>query len=314
MSDYYSLLGVRRDASDDELKKAYRKSAMRHHPDKGGDPEKFKEISEAYSVLSDKKKRAVYDQYGAEGLKGGVPAGDGGMRGGGFKFEQADAANLFRSFFGTDNVFADFGAGGGFGGDPFSGFGIGRGAGVSRGPAKQPTIKRKLMCTLEELYNGCTKRLKITRKKLNPDGRSTSMEEKVLEIVVKAGWKAGTTITFPNEGDEGPGIVPADIAFVIGEKAHPRFTREGNDLVHNARITLKQALTDCNIETRTLDGRVLSIPCNEVISPGYSKVVGNEGMPVSKTPGTKGNLIVRFTIVFPDYIPEDKRTALRNLL
>uniref|UniRef100_A0A7S1CED9 J domain-containing protein n=1 Tax=Bicosoecida sp. CB-2014 TaxID=1486930 RepID=A0A7S1CED9_9STRA len=318
MSDYYAVLGVRRDASDDELKKAYRKLAMKWHPDKNRDnqekaSEQFKLINEAYDVLSDKEKRATYDQYGADGLKGGVPDGRGGTRGGGYEFRQADASRIFESFFGTSNPFADFGMGGGmFGGD----FGIGRGAGVSAGPRKQATIQRKLQCSLEELFNGCTKRIRITRKKLNPDGRTTRMEEKILEIRVKAGWKAGTTITFPNEGDEGPGIVPADIAFVVAEKPHPRFSRDGNNLVHNARVTLRDALTDCVVEVATLDGRTLSIPCNEVISPGATKVVPGEGMPISKAAaaGTRGDLILKFTIVFPSHISEDKKRQLRTLL
>lgn len=243
----------------------------------------------------------------------GVPDGHGGTRGGGYSFREQDASRIFEQFFGTSNPFADFGMGGfGGGGGPFGGFAMGRGAGVSSGPRKQQTIQRKLQCSLEELYSGCTKRIRITRKKLNPDGRTTRMEEKILEIKVKAGWKAGTTITFPNEGDEAPGTVPADIAFVIAEKPHPRFTREGNNLVHNARITLRDALTDCAVSVTTLDGRKLTVPCNEVISPGTSKVVPGEGMPISK--GGKGDLYLKFTIVFPDYIPDDKKRQLRTLL
>lgn len=335
MSDYYKVLGVPRNATDAQLKKAYRKLALKWHPDKNQDnrkaaSEKFKEIGEAYAVLSDKKKRAVYDQYGAEGLKGGIPAsgagGAGGAGPGGFQFNFSDqaASDIFQQFFGTNNPFEAFGSGrsrmGGMGGlgGMFSGFGDGFGgmgarAGVSKGPSKGQTVKTQLLCSLEELYLGCSKRLKVTRKRLNPDG-ATRMDEKILTINVKPGWKPGTTITFPAEGDEAPNKSPSDLAFVIGEKSHPRFTRDSNDLVHRARITLAQALTDCTISVRTLDNRTLSIPCNEIIKPGYTKRVRGEGMPISKSPGAKGDLIIKFDIVFPDYLSESKKKQLADIL
>jgi len=333
MTDYYKVLGVSRDATDAQLKKAYRKLALKWHPDKNQDnreaaSEKFKEIGEAYAVLSDKKKRAVYDQYGAEGLKGGIPAGGAGGAapgfGGDFHFSQQAASDIFQQFFGTNNPFEAFGSGSGMRG--MSGFGdmgsmfgggfggMGAGAGMSKGPVKGDTVKTQLLCTLEELYLGCSKRLKVTRKRLNPDGRSTRMDEKILEINVKPGWKPGTTITFPSEGDEGPNKRPSDLAFVIGEKPHPRFSREGNNLVHRARITLAQALTDCTISVKTLDNRTLSIPCNEIIKPGSSKRIRGEGMPISKSAGSKGDLVLRFDITFPDYLSESKKKQLAEIL
>lgn len=326
MPDYYKVLGVARDATDAQLKKAYRKLALKWHPDKNTDnrevaSEKFKEIGEAYAVLSDKEKRAVYDKYGEDGLKGGAPSSGqaGGVR---MNFDQARASKIFEEFFGTNNPFEAFyegsSGGGMFGGDMggmFGGFGgMGAGAGMSKGPRKGRKVQTQLLCSLEELYNGCSKRLKVTRKRLNPDGHSTRMDEKILEINVKAGWKKGTTITFPSEGDEAPGVVPADLAFVIGEKPHARFSREGNDLVYTARITLAQALSNCTITVRTLDDRTLSIPINEIIKPSYTKRVVGEGMPISKAPSTRGDLIIKFDIVFPSYLSEDKKRALVPLL
>lgn len=336
MADYYKVLGVPRDATDAQLKKAYRKLALKWHPDKNQDnreaaSEKFKEIGEAYAVLSDKKKRAVYNQYGAEGLKGGIPSGGragAGVPPGSFHFSDQAASDIFQQFFGTNNPFEAFGGGrsrmggmpgfggmGGLGGMFGGGFGdMGAGAGMSKGPVKGETVKTQLLCTLEELYRGCSKRLKVTRKRLNADGRSTRMDEKILEINVKPGWKPGTTITFPNEGDEGANKRPSDLAFVIGEKSHPRFSREGNNLVHRARVTLAQALTDCTISVKTLDNRTLSIPCNEIIKPGSSKRIRGEGMPISKSPGSKGDLILRFDISFPDYLSEGKKKQLSEIL
>lgn len=129
----------------------------------------------------------------------------------------------------------------GMGGGPMGmgGFGSRRAA-----PSKGGTVQRELPCTLEELYTGCTKRMKITRKRLNPDN-SVRNDEKVLSINVKAGWKAGTALTFDGEGDQLPGVIPADVKFVISEKPHDRFKREGNDLVYTARISLADALAGC---------------------------------------------------------------------
>jgi DnaJ-class molecular chaperone len=324
MVDYYKILGVSREADDAALKKAYRKLAMKWHPDKNPEnkeeaSKRFKEIAEAYDVLSDKEKRAVYDRYGEDGLKAGM--GGAGGAPGGVRFTSsagADPFKLFESFFGTSNPFAAFGGGADDGpGVAFGMGGIPGGASMfssmRRGPRKEATINQQLKCSLEELYSGCTKRIRITRKKLNADGSSTP-EERQIEITVRAGWKAGTKVTFENYGDEKPGAIPADIAFVVTEKPHDRFKRDGNDLVHTARISLKEALTEATVQVKTLDGRTLSIPCNEVISPGYSKRVSGEGMPVTKSPGTRGDLVINFHIVFPSHLSEDKKSALRSIL
>jgi DnaJ-class molecular chaperone len=156
------------------------------------------------------------------------------------------------------------GAPGGFGSGPgFAGGGFGgprRGDGA---PAKPEAITRPLQCTLEELFTGCTKKVKITRARLQGDGRSVRPEEKVLEIVVRPGWKRGTTVTFEGEGDEAPGMPAPDVKFLIGEKAHERFEREGSDLVLHARLSLAEALCGTTMEVRTLDGRVLSVAVTE---------------------------------------------------
>ncbi|KAA0166686.1 hypothetical protein FNF27_07056 [Cafeteria roenbergensis] len=340
MPDFYKVLGVSRSAGDDEIKKAYRKLAIKWHPDKNQhrraeSEAKFKEIAEAYDVLSDKEKRAIYDKYGEEGLSGGVPmgggggaaaAGPGGMGGTRTTFH-GDPHKIFAQFFGTSNPFSVFeemggGGGGGMGGmggmPAMFGSGMGgmggMGAPRPRGPRKAEPVVTKLNCSLEELFNGATKRMKVTRQRLQADGSTLRPEEKLLEIHVKPGWKAGTRITFENEGDQAPGVVPADIVFVIAEKHHPRFTREGNDLVVKARVTLLQALTTHTQSVRTLDDRTLSVACNEVLSPGYEKRVRGEGMPISKAPGTRGDLVLRFEVVFPSHIPEDKRDLLRRAL
>ena len=184
------------------------------------------------------------------------------------------------------------------------GGGGGRGGGGSAAP-----IKRQLQVSLEELFAGCTKRIKVTR------ARGGKPEEKVLEIAVKPGWKAGTAVTFEREGDETPGGPPPDLVFVIAEQPHERFSREGNNLVYKARLPLADALCGATLSIATLDGRTLSVALTDVVAPGSTKTVKGEGMPISRTPTVRGDLIIRFdTIVFPRTLSEDKRRALRALL
>lgn len=125
-----------------------------------------------------------------------------------------------------------------------------------------------------ELYNGCTKKIDITRKRLTRD-LDLYDDSKTLIINVKPGWKKGTKITFVNEGDEGYGIVPADLVFVIQEKdnSDPGFVRDGNNLVYTYKISLADALTDCSLQIPTLDQRILSLACPEVVSPFYEKLI-----------------------------------------
>ena len=272
--DYYSILGIEKGASDDDIKKAYRKMALKYHPDKNkgaGAEEKFKLIAEAYEILCDKNKREIYDKYGEEGLKKGAGGMDSNVNGNTYTF-QGDPLETFRMFFGTENPFERFGNFGqgqqGFtftnsssdfnddfqsGANVFSNFfpgGMGgSGGGVHRsfsqgasdaGKKQDPTITYDVMVSLEEVAKGAHKKMKITKKVLNPDRRTVRDEDKVITIDIKPGWKEGTKVTFPKEGDQSPNKIPADIVFVIKDKPHPLFTRNGNDLHYKAKITLKE--------------------------------------------------------------------------
>lgn len=105
---------------------------------------------------------------------------------------------------------------------------------------QDPAIIHELRVSLEEVFHGCTKKMKISRKRLNPDGRVMRNEDKILTIEIKRGWKEGTKITFPREGDESPNTIPADIVFVIKDKPHPHFRREGSNIVYPVRVSLRQ--------------------------------------------------------------------------
>ncbi|KAG6488225.1 dnaJ homolog subfamily B member 1-like [Zingiber officinale] len=338
--DYYKVLGVDRSAKDDDLKKSYRKLAMKWHPDKNPNNKKeaeakFKQISEAYEVLSDQQKRAVYDQYGEEGLKGQVPppgaGGFGGAEGGpsSFRFNPRSADDIFAEFFGFSSPFGGMGGGtrsgsrfpGGIGGmfrddlfgSSFSG-GEGGASMYTQQPRKQAPIENRLPCSLEDLYKGTTKKMKISREIVDANGKSTSVEE-ILTIDIKPGWKKGTKITFPEKGNEVPNIIAADIVFIIDEKPHDVFTREGNDLVTSQKISLVEALTGYTARLTTLDGRSLTIPINSsVIHPGYVEVVPREGMPMPKDPSRKGNIRIKFDIRFPTRLTTEQKAGIKRLL
>lgn len=342
--DYYEVLNVNRVATDEDLKKAYRKLAMKWHPDKNPNNKKeaeakFKQISEAYDVLSDPQKKAVYDQYGEEGLKGGVPPPGAGGAGPGatffstgdgptsFRFSSRSPDDIFAEFFGFSSPFGAGGGGGGasgmrgsrfpgsiFGDDIFSSFPEGGGATSMNhgGMRKAPPIENKLPCSLEDLYKGTTKKMKISREIADMSGKTIPVQE-VLTIDIKPGWKKGTKITFPEKGNEQPGITAADLVFIIDEKPHKVFTRDGNDLVYTQTISLAEALTGYTVNLTTLDGRNLTIPVNRVISPNYEEVVRGEGMPIPKDPSKKGNLRIKFDVKFPSRLTAEQKAGIKRL-
>lgn len=347
--DYYKVLGVSKNASDDELKKAYRKLALKYHPDKNkekGAEEKFKELAEAYEVLSDKKKRQIYDQVGEEGLKGGFSEGgmpNGGMPNGarngythmgsnGTQYQefvfQGDPMETFMKAggFNLGGGGMDFGGLegllGGLAGGRSNGFGGGNtffsSAGAPnmgcRKARQDPPIERDLPISLEEILTGCKKKMKITRRITHENGM-TSKEDKILAIDVKPGWKSGTKITFNNEGDQSPNSLAADVIFIIRDKPHPHFKRDNSDIKYTAKISLKDALT-CNSQVRvpTLDGPPVTLAIKDIVKPSTIKRLAGRGLPHPKEPHKRGDLIVQFDVQFPTSLPETTRQILTDLL
>ena len=344
-SKYYEVLGVSKSASQDELKKAYRKAAIKNHPDKGGDPEKFKELAQAYEVLSDPEKREIYDQYGEDALKEG-------MGGGGPSHSPFD---LFDTF---------------FGGGAFGGGGSSRGRRQKRGE----DVVHSLKVSLEDLYNGTTKKLslsrnalcskckgkgsksgassrcygcqgsgmKITTRQIGPGmiqqmqhvcpecrgsgevisdrdrcpqckGNKVTQEKKVLEVHVEKGMRDGQKITFEGQADEAPDTVTGDIVFGLQLKKHPKFERKYDDLYVEHNLSLTEALCGFQFALTHLDGRQLLIKSNpgEVIKPGQYKAINDEGMPHHQRPFMKGRLFIQFNVDFPEsgvFSPEQCRT------
>ncbi|KAK9074674.1 hypothetical protein SSX86_007272 [Deinandra increscens subsp. villosa] len=322
--DYYNILKVNRTVTDEDLKKSYKKLAMKWHPDKNiasTDDKlaesKFKQISEAYYVLSDPKKRQIYDLYGEEGLKSGLYdessptfTKKSGSR---FRFDPRDADEIFAEFFYGSDGAGDGGGGGGHrrkvNNNPD---GVLRNSN-QKSVRKAETVENKLSCSLEELYKGSKRKMQISRIVLDDSGKPGTLEE-ILTIHIKPGWKKGTKITFPEKGNQEPGAAAGDLIFVVDEKPHDTFKRDGNDLVFTKRITLLEALTGKTIKVTTLDGRNLVIPIADVIKPGHEEVIQNEGMPISKEPGKKGNLRIKIDIKFPSRLSGEQKSDLKRVL
>uniref|UniRef100_A0A1A9WV22 J domain-containing protein n=1 Tax=Glossina brevipalpis TaxID=37001 RepID=A0A1A9WV22_9MUSC len=333
--DFYGILGISKDANDDEIRKAYRKLALKYHPDKNKTPqaeERFKQIAEAYEVLSDKKKRDIYDQYGEEGLKGGVP-GTRGESNASYTYH-GDPRATFAQFFGNANPFGIF-----FGAedlgrmfeqqtifmtadDLFAQVGSSSGAFRSHSPhnkqnrkrlVQDPPIEYDLYVSLEEINKGCVKNMKISRISM-ATGRPRK-EEKILNITVKPGWKSGTKITFQKEGDEIPGKVAADIIFIIKDKPHPLFKREGTDIRYIAKISLKQALCGTTLKVPTLQGDKITLSLfSEVITPNTLRRISGRGLPFHKEPQRHGDLLVSFDIKFPNKLQNSLKEILEKML
>jgi chaperone protein DnaJ len=349
MTDYYEILGLQKTASNEEIKKAYRKMAMKYHPDKNPNnkeaEQKFKEISEAYSVLSDEEKRKIYDKYGKSGLEN-----NGGMN------------------FDPNNIFEQFFSNGGFS----FGFGNGFNFGEKQRPFQQKTDDMIAECyvTLEDLYNGKTLKRKIKHSRLcktcngtgtkqnvklnkcvdcngsgikrivqqhgfsriirqttcdkcsgsgeiindkdkcvNCNGKKTSIEEKIIELNIKPGTKNNTQYRFKGESDEYPNYIAGDIIFVIKTKEHDRFIRDANDnLMYKHKILLSEALCGCKFSIKTLDNRILYVKYDDVITPGKLLVLRNEGFT------KKTNMYIEFEIEFPTKKQIKNKDDLINIL
>ncbi|TVY22016.1 DnaJ subfamily B member 4-like protein [Lachnellula arida] len=372
----YDVLGIKADATQDQIKKAYHKMALKFHPDKNADKpdasERFKEVSQAYEVLQDPSKRKIYDQYGLEyllrggppppepgaggnpyagatGGGGGMPAGfnfgqAGGMPSGGgpqgFHYEFSNSPGGGGgggfSFSNPDSIFSEFLRGqGGMGGssgfeDIFSDLprsrtsgGRSRAAnfGASEAASARPraptpevtTVERPLPLTLEELYKGAHKKMKIKRKAFDEVTGKRTTQDKVLEMDIKPGLKKGSKIKFKGVGDQEEGG-QQDLHFLIEEKKHPLYTREGDDLHLKVDLELKEALTGWKRTVTTIDGRQINIEKGGPTQPGSSDTYPNLGMPLSKKPDQRGNFVVTYNVKFPTFLSQEQKRKLKEIL
>lgn len=338
-TDYYKLLGVSRDASLKEIKKAYRQKSLEFHPDKNkeeGAAEKFAEIARAYEVLSDEDKKPIYDKYGEEGLKQHEERGGGG--GGGFDpFE-----------------------------DMFSHFGFNFGGGQrQRGKETTPSMELPLHLTLEQLYKGasidivyvrqalclqwemCMKNapecqgpgIRVIRQQLAPgfvqqvqqrdsrcvargkmwkDNCSSCPQQTVTEkinltIEVQAGLRNNEKITFEGVTDEAPGLAPGDLHFVVFTEPHDVYHRDKDDLYKTMEVALVDALTGFEITLKHLDGQEFTVTVDTVTDCDHVMRVPGKGMPRRNGRGF-GDLYLTFEVDFPDELTKEQKTAIRKIL
>lgn len=308
--DYYGILGVKRSCNQLEIKRAYRRLALKYNPERHDNDENMKRIfaliGEAYEVLVDHKRRAVYDQYGEEGLKKGVP--------GPTEYIQpysyhGEPLRTFHEFFGTSNPYADLLD---YYENPPAMFDSPLGKGYKE---KDATIVRPLALSLEEVYKGGLKKMKIQRLVFTDETCSElKLREKVLSIPIKPGIYPNTEVRFKEEGDQGPTRIPADVIFITEDRPHDTYVRSGlSDLLSVHTVSLEESLCGLTITLSTLDDRVLRIKIDDVITPTYEKIIEDEGLPIPACPSkAKGNLILRFRLVFPEYLSKKTRKAFEE--
>ncbi|MCM8569153.1 molecular chaperone DnaJ [Gramella jeungdoensis] len=341
--DYYEILGVSKDASAADIKRAYRKMALKYHPDKNpGDSkaeEMFKKSAEAYEVLGNQEKRAKYDRFGHQAFEGG------GFGGGGMNM---------------DDIFSQFGDifGGGFGGG-FSGFG-GFGGGQRR--SKGSNLRIRVSLNLEEIANGCEKKIKVKRKVKAPgttyktcstcngtgqvtrvtntilgrmqtaspcgtcsgtgqildhkpegaDSQGLMMKEETVSIKIPAGVEDGMQLKVAGKGNEAPGNgIPGDLLVAIEEKEHASLQREGDNLHYDLYISFSEAALGTSKEIDTVTGKV-RIKIEEGVQSG--KILRLRGKGISSINGYgKGDLLVHVNVWTPKALSREQKEFFERM-
>ena len=307
--DYYKILGVERKASADDIKKTYRKLAMKHHPDRNpGDKaaeEKFKEINEAYQVLSDKDKRARYDQLGASYNQWQKTGGTGNFNwddwfsaapgGGGVRVEVGDLGDMFGSAY-SDFFNAIFGGMGGIGTQT-------RRRTTNVRPRQQEyvqpqTYEQPVTISFWEAYHGAERVLHI-------DGRKVTAK-------IPPGAKTGTKVRIPGVGPNGPDGRQADVYLKISVADDPRFERHGDDLYTNVKLDLFTAALGGKAKTETPSGSVmLTIPAGTQQDQVFR--LAGRGMPKMRSPQSFGDLYARIKVEIPRNLTPEKERLFEEL-
>lgn len=305
--DYYEVLGVKKDSSAQDIKKAYRKLAMKYHPDKNkGDKEaeeKFKKISEAYAVLSDSEKRKQYDTFGASGFQQRYSQED--------IFRGFDLGDILKEF-GLGGLGGSFRASGGQG-SPFEAFffqGGGPGAGARTGyrtttqqPVKGSDLTYELAVSLHEILTGSEKTISLRK------------EDKTENVSVKIpkGIKAGQKLRLSGKGSPSPyGGPPGDLYLIIKEQPHPVFTREGDNLVVEKRIPFSKACLGSEISVTSLDGKELKVKVPAGIQPQSKLRLKGHGLPAGKS-GGRGDIYVKVMVDIPKDLTADQKKLVKEL-
>jgi molecular chaperone DnaJ len=343
--DFYEILGVDKSASADEIKKAYRKTAIKFHPDKNPDDpsaeDKFKEAAEAYEILSDPQKRQRYDQFGHQGVGGA---------GGGFSGQGMS----------MDDIFSQFGDIFGGGGSPFDSF-FGGGGGRGRGMRKGTNLRIKLKLTLKEIAGGVEKKIKVSRLVVDPntkfktchacngqgqvkrvmntmlgqmmststcptcggagqtvesrasgtDSSGLKKQEEVLSIKIPAGVSDGMQLSMSGKGNEVAGGVPGDLLILVEEVEDDTFQRDGNNIIFDLHISFVDAALGASVEVPTIDGKV-----KIKIDPGTQsgKVLRLRGKGIKSIDSyATGDQLISVNVWTPKQLSKEERNILEGL-
>jgi curved DNA-binding protein len=275
MADYYSILGVAKNATADEIKRAYRKLASQHHPDKGGDTKKFQEIQTAYDTLSDPNKRSQYDnprpQMDGFQQYGGMPPG----------FE-----DMINQMFGNQGF-----------GDIF---------GRRPQPARNRTLNLQTQITLEEAFYG---------KDLIANIQLPSGRDQLLEVKIPPGVRDGTVLRLANMGDDSVGNIPrGDIHLTINVLPHKVYQRNENDLLRAIEVNCLEAIVGTTVRFDTIEGKTLELNVPPGTQNGQMMSVQGYGMPSMNNNGVRGRLLLTINIIVPRTLTEDQKDLIRKII
>jgi DnaJ-class molecular chaperone len=315
--DYYDILGVKRSATDAEIKSAYRKLARKYHPDVNKDSDatqKFQEATEAYEVLSDAEKRKTYDQFGHAAFGGGPrPGPGGGPRGPAGQSVHFDFSDIFG------------GGGGGRGG--FSSMGLdeilealgeqmrsGRGGAGSRGAAgrrsqpqpKGQTIEHRVLLDFLEAIRGSQTTLRLESR----DPKTNQPTTETISVKIPPGVRDGQKIRVRGKGGQGPGG-SGDLIIIVHVKPHLYFRREGNDIYVELPVSITEAALGAKVDVPTIDGMTtVTIPPG--VAAGRRLRLRDKGVPVKGDADNRGDQYVVIQIVPPETVSEKGRELLEQ--
>ncbi len=274
--DYYATLGLKRGASEEEIKKAYRQMAMKHHPDRGGDEKKFKEISQAYEALSDPEKRRIVDMGGDPNAQPGM----GGFNQGPFEFHFGSGD--------LNDLFGNFG---------FGGFG-------RRPMRKNKSVNISINIDLEDVLQG---------KEVNAEINLPSGRNKLINIVIPPGIENGQQIRYEGMGDNSiPEMRPGDLIVNIFVQKHHTFEREGTSLICEKEISVWDAMLGTEVEIKTLDKKTLNINIPKGMQPETVLSCRGEGLPNVRT-RQRGNLLIKIKVRVPKNLNTEQEQLIKQI-